>query len=183
MANGHILQFLETAPPDTDHVSLMLDVAMGLEYLHGKRVVHGDLKGMNILVTPSGRACVADFGLSTVADAMTLRFTHSTASPKGGTARYQAPDYTHGESSIYEIPRDVTVMIKVLEGIRPSRPETMPADDKLWVLMQDCWREKPCDRPSISEIVQRLVAIGAKAAESTTDWDETFSSRSRRSFQ
>ncbi|KAF8186928.1 kinase-like domain-containing protein, partial [Mycena galopus ATCC 62051] len=219
MANGHILQFLETAPPDTDRVSLMLDVAMGLEYLHGKRIVHGDLKGMNILVTPSRRACVADFGLSTIADAMTLRFTHSTASPKGGTARYQAPELLStdtpnhfgsdvyafgcvcyevrlhslaktfpimiltGKAPLYEIPRDVTVLIRVLEGIRPSRPETISADDKLWLLMQDCWREKSCHRPSISEIVRRLVAIGAKTAESTTDWDETFSSRSRRSFQ
>ncbi|KAJ6487855.1 kinase-like domain-containing protein [Mycena sanguinolenta] len=208
MSNGHVIQFLENAPPDTDRVSLMLDVAMGLEYLHGKQVVHGDLKGMNILVTPSHRACVADFGLSTIADAMTLRFTHSTASPKAGTPRYQAPELlltntpNHFGSDVYafgcvcyeiltgkvpfhEITRDVTVMIKVLDGLRPSRPETITINEDLWSLIQGCWEKESRDRPITSQIVQQLVglAIGATAVESTTDWDETFSSRSRRSFR
>ncbi|KAF8186919.1 kinase-like domain-containing protein [Mycena galopus ATCC 62051] len=208
MPNGHILQFLETAPPDTDRVCLILDVAMGLEYLHGKHVVHGDLKGTNILVTPSRRACVADFGLSSIVDAMSLRL-HSTASPKGGTARYQAPELllfpdipNHFESDVYafgcvcyemftgkapfhDVPRDVTVGIKVLEGFRPSRPEPMLISDTLWSLIQNCWEAKSCDRPSVSAIVQQLVdpAIGAKTVESAPDWDETFSSRSRRSLQ
>lgn len=52
---------------------------------------------MNVLVTPSGRACITDFGLSTIADAVTLRFTHSTASAQGGTARYQAPEILLGD--------------------------------------------------------------------------------------
>jgi serine/threonine protein kinase len=54
-------------------------------------VILTDLQ-MNILVTPSRRACVADFGLSAIVDAMSLRFTHSTASARGGTLRYQAPE-------------------------------------------------------------------------------------------
>ncbi|KAJ6514527.1 kinase-like domain-containing protein [Mycena vulgaris] len=208
MSNGHVLEFLENAPPGTDRLSLILDIAMGLEYLHGKHVVHGDLKGMNILVTPSRRACLADFGLSSIADAMTLRFTHSTsASARGGTARYQAPEListdnpNHFESDVYafacvcyeiltgkapffEFPRDVTVSIKVLEGLRPSRPETVPYD-ALWVLLQNCWEEQPVKRPDISQIIQRLVRppIGAKTRQSATDWDEAFSAKVRRSLQ
>ncbi|KAJ7440163.1 kinase-like domain-containing protein [Mycena latifolia] len=208
MSNGHVLEFLKNAPPDTDRVSLILDIALGLEYLHSKHVVHGDLKGMNILVTPSRRACLADFGLSSIADAMTLRFTHSTsASTRGGTARYQAPELiatdnpNHFESDVYafacvcyeiltgkppffEIPRDVTVSIKVLGGLRPSRPETLPPD-ALWVLLQDCWEEEPAKRPDVKRIIQRLAGspIGARTKQSATDWDEAFSSRVRRSLQ
>ncbi|KAF7351294.1 Protein kinase domain-containing protein [Mycena sanguinolenta] len=209
MSNGHILQFLKTAPPDVDRVSLMLDVAMGLEYLHGRDVVHGDLKGTNILVTPSHRACVADFGLSTIVDAMTLRFSHSTASVnRGGTARYQSPEllstptpnhfgsdvYAYacvcyeiwtGKAPFFELPRDGTVIMKVVEGLRPSRPTTIPFNDSLWLLLQDCWKTEPRDRPSASQIVRRLLgpAIRAKARDSAKDWDETISSKCRRSLQ
>lgn len=94
----------------------IIDVAMGLEHLHKEQIVHGDLKGvcciffrtdapnhlslqMNILITPSGRACIADFGLSTITDAMSLALTNSTANPQGGTARYQAPEVLSGKRS------------------------------------------------------------------------------------
>ncbi|KAJ7938871.1 kinase-like domain-containing protein [Mycena leptocephala] len=73
------------------------DVAMGLRYLHTEHIVHGDLKGTNILITPSGRACITDFGLSTISDAVSERFTHSTSSVQGGTARYQAPEVLSAE--------------------------------------------------------------------------------------
>ncbi|KAJ7826994.1 kinase-like domain-containing protein, partial [Mycena olivaceomarginata] len=209
MSNGHVLQFLENyAPPDTDRLSLMLDVAIGLEYLHGKYVVHGDLKGMNILVTPSRRACVADFGLSSIVDAMSLRFTHSTASARGGTSRYQAPELLMGQmqnhygsdvyafgcvcyeiltgkAPFYEFFLDAPVIFKVLAGFRPSRPATIPSDDGLWLLLQDCWSQQSYDRPNASQIVQHLVGptVGAKIMAATVDWDETISSKCRRSLQ
>jgi serine/threonine protein kinase len=62
----------------------LVDVASGLKYMHGLRMVHGDLKGVrvfsnemsphlhlmdpkaNILINKSRRACLADFGLSTI---------------------------------------------------------------------------------------------------------------------
>ncbi|KAJ7440169.1 kinase-like domain-containing protein [Mycena latifolia] len=206
--NGHILRFLQHAPVNTNRVSLILDVALGLEYLHGQHVVHGDLKGMNVLVTPSGRACITDFGLSSIVDAMTVRFTYSTASARGGTARYQAPELLLGERSnhfgsdvyafacvcyeimtarvpFFELPNDMAVSIKVIAGQRPSRPESAPDDDALWMLVQDCWEQSSEKRPAIKKIVQRLLGpqIAAETAQSATDWDETLSSRFRRSLQ
>ncbi|KAJ7485327.1 kinase-like domain-containing protein [Mycena latifolia] len=99
MENGGIVEFLRSAPADTDRPSLILDVAMGLEYLHSEHIIHADLKGSNILVTPSRRACIADFGLSSIADSMpAICFTHSTASTQRGTMRWQAPELLRGES-------------------------------------------------------------------------------------
>jgi len=99
MENGNIMEFMRTDPPNTGRLSLILDVALGLEYLHEQKIVHGDLKGINILVTPSRRACIADFGLSSIVNAMTSRLPTSTAPARGGTARYQAPELCEGDSA------------------------------------------------------------------------------------
>ncbi|KAJ7828965.1 kinase-like domain-containing protein, partial [Mycena leptocephala] len=189
----------------------ILDVGLGLEHLHEQNIVHGDLKAINILVTPSRRACIADFGLSSIANAMTLRFTHSTAHAQGGTARYQAPELFRGErpshfgSDVYafagvcyeiltgkvpfhELPNDMTVMFSVAEGKRPSQPLSCSgttALESLWELLQSCWEGKAEMRPAAPQIVQRLVGprIGATTTSSTTDWDTTFTSKFRRLLQ
>jgi len=40
-----LVRFLTDQAPNTDCVPLSLDVALGLEYLHGENIIHGDLKG------------------------------------------------------------------------------------------------------------------------------------------
>ncbi|KNZ73294.1 Light-sensor Protein kinase [Termitomyces sp. J132] len=69
------------------------DVVSGIEYLHKNGVVHGDLKSVNILVTDSERACLADFGLSYVTDASGLKgHLLSSNHAEGGTAGFEAPE-------------------------------------------------------------------------------------------
>lgn len=45
---------------------VMLDVAKGLQYLHGRRIVHLDLKSANILLNRKGSAKIADIGMAKV---------------------------------------------------------------------------------------------------------------------
>ncbi|KAJ7882127.1 kinase-like domain-containing protein [Mycena leptocephala] len=200
MQNGNIMEFLRREPVNTDRLSLILDVALGLKYLHEQKVVHGDLKAINILVTPSGRACIADFGLSSVENAMTLRFPHSTASTRrGGTPCYHAPELFQGKSITtarmftpsliltgqrpFHDLNDMAVMFHIVEGKRPPRP--MSCSDSLWELLQNCWVGNTEIRPTAPQIVKWLEgpSIRAITTSSTTDWDNKFTSKFRRSLQ
>ncbi|KAJ7883476.1 kinase-like domain-containing protein [Mycena olivaceomarginata] len=213
MECGNVMQFLTAhKPTDAERLSLILDMALGLQYLHKEEIVHGDLKALNILVTPSHGACIADFGLSAVTDAMTVQFTHTTATARGGTARYQAPELfragnparIHCGSDVYafacvcyeiltgkppyhEMSNDMAVMMSVAQGHRPPRPISCsaPALDGLWELMQKCWEEDTKMRPKTSDIVDCLAgpSVGAHPTPLTSDWHDEFTSKFRRSVQ
>ncbi|KAH9558619.1 hypothetical protein CY35_06G017200 [Sphagnum magellanicum] len=75
-------------------VDIMLQVAEGMNYLHQNRVVHRDLKSMNILVKYNEHdrhvyAKVADFGLSRIKE---LSCTYSNLTMDLGTTRWMAPE-------------------------------------------------------------------------------------------
>ncbi|KAJ7306663.1 kinase-like domain-containing protein [Mycena albidolilacea] len=124
MENGHLIQFLKNASPDTDRLSLILDVAMGLEYLHTVKLVHGDLKAVNILVTHSGRACIADFGLTVIADAVSLSRPDLATCE---TVRYQAPEVLEGGRNHFA--SDIYAFACVCyEVCRPSSQSRVPSD-------------------------------------------------------
>lgn len=56
-------------------------------YLHGKGIVHGDIKGGNILISVDGKAVVCDFGLTKPTGAETSSGLHGA-----GTTRWQSQD-------------------------------------------------------------------------------------------
>jgi len=65
MEHGTINEFIER-DQRVDRVDLLIGIVNGLMYMHRLQVVHGDLKGENILIDKHRRACIADFGLSTI---------------------------------------------------------------------------------------------------------------------
>jgi serine/threonine protein kinase len=98
--NGTLTNFLEHQQDmlsSQDKFSLLNDVALGLQYLHSKSIVHGDLTGSNVLIYGNGQACLADFGLST----MIVEFvgtSYLTSSIKGNI-RWAAAE-------LFEVPED-----------------------------------------------------------------------------
>ncbi|KAK1224864.1 hypothetical protein PQX77_012214 [Marasmius sp. AFHP31] len=198
MEKGNLVEFLKaTKREDIDHYALVFDVASGLAYLHSKKIVHSDLKGLNILITNEERACIADFGLSRITDSKGLRITTSTTRPVG-TARWLAPELLIGsgapskESDIYafacvcceiftglqpfpEYANEITVIFHVAQGKRPSRPEGAPElSDAIWALMNMCWETTPSSRPTASHILKKVEEIASEAPTPlASGWSES----------
>jgi len=99
MENGDVVNYL-AGHPDADCVRLLLQIMLGLEYLHSfnPTIVHGDLKANNVLVSSAGDARITDFGLShRLAEDMS-RQGYSTAWYKAGNYRWQAPELLQAET-------------------------------------------------------------------------------------
>ncbi|KAH7917285.1 kinase-like protein [Leucogyrophana mollusca] len=93
MDNGNLPRYLKYNPR-ADRLQLMQDVALGLEYLHSFSlpVIHGDLKGLNVLITSGTRACIADFGLSIISEDSNIYFTVTATSNGQGSTPWMAPE-------------------------------------------------------------------------------------------
>ena len=78
-------------------------IADAIAHAHERRVIHRDLKSANVIVTPSGRVKVLDFGLATYieptdVDAITRSATAQVVRPElEGSLPFMAPEVLCGE--------------------------------------------------------------------------------------
>ena len=167
---------LVSAQPDAEDIrTIALDVLAALTYLHEKQLLHRDISPRNIVVGPSGRAKLIDFGL--------------IAKPGGGTVAgtvpYMAPEVLRG--GVASERTDVYSMaVTFLEGMLGRLPYTesdtgrvldMPTDAELhqWgglgesildVLYAAARTEVDQRVSSAKELSERLqMALGAEVAE------------------
>ncbi|KDQ07857.1 hypothetical protein BOTBODRAFT_590084 [Botryobasidium botryosum FD-172 SS1] len=187
MENGNALEFVQRHP-DADCLRLLLQVASGLEYLHGfePAVIHGDLRGSNILISELGDAHIGNFGLSEFKIEESSP-TYSTPWLVAGHLRWQAPEIINAKPNearrnmktdvfafgrvmlelltqavpFSSTPLDFKVMLEVMKGSFPSRPRdaevvTRGLDDEAWKLMTECWNVDASRRPCASDLVARL---------------------------
>ncbi|KAF9034716.1 kinase-like protein [Hymenopellis radicata] len=182
MRHGTVLKHLA----DNGRASVnkrLYEISQGLEYLHSQHIVHGDLRGCNILINDSWQACLTDFGLTVFHDATPATST----SRHEGSVRWMAPElhmpskfamarfrrtpasdiyafgcvclelYT-GRAPFHDIVHETQIILEVIEGQRPDRPTyTDPIlSDALWQLVQACWSGKSSDRPATSDVVSIL---------------------------
>ncbi len=65
LIEGETLErWLARAHPWREVLAVLRDAGLGLAAAHGAGIVHGDFKPDNVLITPSGRVVVTDFGLA-----------------------------------------------------------------------------------------------------------------------
>lgn len=68
----------------SDALRILADISGALNYIHGRKLVHNDIKPANILYSPERGAVLCDFGLSTLA---------SNSPMGGGTPYYVPPEF------------------------------------------------------------------------------------------
>ncbi|KAF9789442.1 kinase-like domain-containing protein [Thelephora terrestris] len=196
--NGNIMEFAR-ANPNVDRLGLLRGITRGLIYMHDQRIIHGDLKGVNILIDDDGNARLAGFNLVTVAS----RRSAMAAPPDAdGWIPWMSPELLYPEkfgltetrptvkSDIYalgmvvyevlsgQVPfaayRDPEVVSKVLEGKRPERPREdagKPFTDDIWEVLEHCWEQQPRDRPSVQCVLDVLDG-GLSTSWPPSDMDE-----------
>lgn len=192
MAKGSIRHYLENLREHShfggqelaDSIDEWLyQVALGLAYLQGEGIVHGDLHGGIILIDGDESVRLTDFGMALIAEAKPYQY----GSPHGGGAiRWQAPELIdpeefHLDSSrpafatdIYSFActcielytgeppfsadlKDTQIQKRVVEGERPTRPMLM--SDVTWDLVGICWSPHPSKRPLSDQVARALARI------------------------
>ncbi|KAJ6504047.1 kinase-like domain-containing protein [Mycena vulgaris] len=180
MNNGTVLVYLKNrGRGEVDR--LLLETAEGLKYLHSMNIVHGDLRGNNILISDDFSVCLSDFGLANIiCDTQT---TPATSTSHAGSARWFAPElirptafncehfvrtpasdvyafgcvcyelYT-GTPPFSEVKEHMAAILKVIDGERPAKPPNM--SNSLWTLVNAAWSNDWRSRPKTHEIISSL---------------------------
>lgn len=167
-------------------LEIAIDVARALAYLHNRSpqcVIHRDLKPQNILLTKSGRAKLADFGISCFQkdSGSSYLMTGQT-----GTYRYMAPEVIQNKSysssvdifsfsmilyglceySIPYIHLDTNEIINSINsGRRPNFSKLK--DNDIRDLIIKCWDGESSNRPTAIHIVRTLQSIAKKEYKSS----------------
>ncbi|XP_024542701.1 serine/threonine-protein kinase HT1-like [Selaginella moellendorffii] len=169
-------------------VAVMLQVATGMAWLHSKNIIHRDLKPQNILVGEEDNDLVsiriADFGvsrpnfISSQIEAVSIQGTRNFMAPEvwsGENYTKKADVYSYG-MLIYQLVtgnvpfEDGMDMEQVLRGERPEVPATCP--EFLSQLMRECWSHDAKERPSFSDICERLKQLKTRIITGTDSIDE-----------
>jgi len=153
---------------------MALAVASAMSYLHGRQIMHRDLKSQNVLIGELGELQVADFGLAQFAPREKALLTAET-----GSYRWMAPEVLRHEPYdekcdvysfamlcwemlTYRVPFEQHQPVQAafamaIENKRPDIPASCHPDVKQ--LLERSWREQSEARPSFAQVCDELQSL------------------------
>ncbi|KAJ6617916.1 kinase-like domain-containing protein [Mycena sp. CBHHK59/15] len=163
--NGNVTRFLHQNP-HVDRTRIVLDVVLGMQYLHANQLVHGSLKPTNILVANDGKACISDCGMIEVQTSGSNG--HRYFSPEAWKGTLSRPsdvfawamcalEIFGGQPPWGILSEKQIFRLVVREDCRPDRPdEDNGLTDHIWGLMEECWHRESRLRPTFDILAQLL---------------------------
>lgn len=183
MEHGDLKEFLRSQrdihmkekKPLVDGIYLMAaQIADGMAYLASQKFVHRDLAARNCMVGENRVVKIGDFGLTR--DIYTNDYYRRDTNDRL-PVRWMAPESL--KDNLYTSASDVwsfgvvvweivtfsaypyqglsneEVINRVMQGLTMSRPENCP--DKLFSIMERCWKKHDRDRPTFTDIIECLL--------------------------
>ncbi|XP_022955441.1 serine/threonine-protein kinase STY17-like [Cucurbita moschata] len=178
LPGGTLIEFLirnrKRKLPFKDAIQLALDLSRGLSYLHSNKIMHHDVRTVNMLIDAHRTLKIADIGAARV-----KAWNPRDMNGKTGTVEYMAPEILKGKP--YNITCDVYSFGICLweiyccampypnlsfadissgvvhQNLRPIIPECCP--NSLANVMRKCWDGNPSERPAMHEVGEMLEAI------------------------
>ncbi|GMF56758.1 unnamed protein product [Phytophthora fragariaefolia] len=179
-SNGSLIEHVQLALEAPPNIwKLLHEAALGLEYLHERGIIHGNLRCSNILIGSDGLAKLSNFGLSGPA-----KRPNNESSDVVGSKRWQSPEVLGGKipsilSDIYSLGMCILEamtkekpwscqkehnMVKYKIRWAPevnaysfSQPDCPPGDTRNIVWQMCC--QDPDQRPSLSSVVDHLAQL------------------------
>ncbi|KAI8903406.1 kinase-like domain-containing protein, partial [Gorgonomyces haynaldii] len=179
--HGNLASFLciHTDVSVKQRVKWMFGLAAGLHFIHEHGIIHGDLKGDNVLLDNELHVRITDFGLSQIKRAGSSSTQQSVAKKMTEAVRWIAPEryspkfrldrpydvFAYG-MTCYQILTGLVpfheenhrdIITKWIEkGATPDRTDDRPVPETVWLLFEACIKKEPAERPKLPEVKERL---------------------------
>ena len=107
-----------------------MQLCLGLQHIHNKKVLHRDLKTQNVFITKENRVKIGDFGISKI-----LENTIQLAGTSLGTPYYLSPEICKGQK--YDYKSDMWMLGCILYEL--------------------CTHKRPFEGESLQQVVHKII--------------------------